>query len=323
LDNFQHKYEAALLEIEQLKQEIHLLKLQIKKLSPITEPEAIQEKSPYTKIVAPMQEDNATVHQYSKVEEKLALFRSYFRGREDIYPVRWNGKQGKSGYSPVCGNEWTSVCQKPKVKCLACMHQRFLPITDEVLSSHLDAREDRTIGIYPMLEDETCWFLAIDFDKKNWQDDAAAVMQTCRENEIPAALERSRSGNGGHVWIFFATPIAAAWARKLGTILLSLTMKRRYQLGLDSYDRLFPNQDTLPKGGLGNLIALPLQGGPRKNGNSVFVNENFAPYEDQWQFLSGLRKLSETEVSQFIVSNRDGDPYDVGSIGIREEEGES
>ncbi|MNE79887.1 hypothetical protein D3C80_1764120 [compost metagenome] len=104
--------------------------------------------------------------------------------------MRWTNKQGKSGYSPVCANEWTSVCEKPRVKCSMCKHQKFMPLTNEVLSAHLDAKQDRTIGIYPMLPDETCWFLAIDFDKRDWKQDVTAVMQLCKSYEIPALLVR-------------------------------------------------------------------------------------------------------------------------------------
>lgn len=316
MDNLRQKYEDALLEIESLKREIDSLKLQIKRMSSVAEPPDAEELEQTRRQVPDMaKEASASVHQYSKVEEKLALYRSYFRGREDVYPVRWSSKQGKAGYSPACGNEWTAVCQKPKVKCSACTHQHFLPVTDEVIAKHLDAREDRTIGIYPMLTDETCWFLAMDFDERNWQEDAVAVMQVCKDHQIPAAMERSRSGNGGHIWIFFAAPIDAGWARRLGTAILSATMKRRYQIGLDSYDRLFPNQDTLPKGGFGNLIALPLQGGPRKKGNRVFVDENFVPYEDQWSFLSGIRKLPEEEITRFLQSNQEEERYGAGLVG--------
>jgi len=324
LDNFQQKHEEALLEIKLLKREVAALKRQLKNLMPENEPsnatyEMCINNNDYNEAFESTKEVNPTVHRNSGVAEKIALYRSYFRGREDVYPVRWNGKQGKSGYSPVCGNEWTPVCQKPRVKCSTCAYQNFLPITDEAISKHLDAREDRTIGIYPMLQDETCWFLAMDFDKKNWREDAAAVMKVCKEYDIPAALERSRSGNGGHVWIFFSESIDASRARRLGAIILALTMKRRYQLGLDSYDRLFPNQDTLPKGGFGNLIALPLQGGPRKIGNSVFVDEKFEPYEDQWRFLSEVRKLSDEEVARFIQSNRTEDQYNAGIAGSDDE----
>nr|WP_253944674.1 DEAD/DEAH box helicase [Paenibacillus sp. NEAU-GSW1] len=311
-------------EIEKLKQEINSLRHHIRKISLETNwviQGSQEDGDANVEVILPVQESTpSTVHRLSNVEAKLALYKSYFRGREDVYPIRWNGKNGKSGYSPVCGNEWTAVCQKPKVKCSVCTHQRFLPITDDVLSRHLDAREDRTIGIYPMLEDETCWFLAMDFDKKNWKDDALAVMQVCKHHNIPAALERSRSGNGGHIWIFFMDPIAACLARQLGTLLLSLTMRQRYQLTLDSYDRLFPNQDTLPKGGFGNLIALPLQGGPRKNGNSTFVDESLVPYEDQWRFLYELGKMSEKDVMRFIQENRSADQYSANFLHTSDEE---
>jgi superfamily II DNA or RNA helicase len=326
------KYKAALLEIEELKLEqqtlvrvIQDLRTQLKQLSlevetdPLIHHDRTQQDAAIPNPPT-LQEESKAVHQYSRVEEKLALYRSYFRGRDDVYPVRWSNKQGKSGYSPACGNEWTPVCQKPKVKCSVCTHQNFLPVTDDAVSKHLDARQDRTIGVYPMLLDEACWFLAMDFDKKNWQEDASAVMQVCQNHDIPAALERSRSGNGGHIWIFFEEPIAASWARRFGTLILTLTMKQRYQLGLDSYDRLFPNQDTIPKGGFGNLIALPLQGGPRKNGNSTFVDSHFVPYEDQWRFLSGLGRMPEEGVSRFIQMNAGEGDLQVGLLDSDENE---
>ncbi len=321
MDNLQEQLQLALLEIERLKRANEELRTQLKITTPDVAPNNL---NPTVHLQKPDQTDTVLeqlgregIRHLSPVEEKLALYRSYFRGREDVYPVRWQNKQGKSGYSLACGNEWTVVCQKPQVKCSVCPYQEFLPFTDLVISSHLDARADRTIGVYPMLPDETCWFLAIDFDKKKWQEDGAAVMRVCTERQIPAALERSRSGNGGHIWIFFHEPIPASLARTLGTTLLTLTMKLRYQLGLDSYDRLFPNQDTLPKGGFGNLIALPLQGGPRKKGNSVFVDENFQPYEDQWQFLYQLGKMTEEEVLQLIQLNGMGsNVLQVGFINL-------
>ncbi|AIQ10766.1 TOTE conflict system archaeo-eukaryotic primase domain-containing protein [Paenibacillus durus] len=306
MDNIEDKYNAALEHIEELKQEIirlrHLLKLPIND-NIITYDEIASPSNPLARINKESAIGESNIHQYSTVGDKLALYKSYFRGREDVYPIRWSNKQGKSGYSPACANEWTSVCEKPKVKCSACKHQSFMPLTNEVLSAHLDARQDRTIGIYPMLPDETCWFLAMDFDKHDWKQDVTAVMQICKNHGIPTALERSRSGNGGHIWIFFSHNIEAATARRFGMTLLSLTMKKRYQIGLKSYDRLFPNQDTLPKGGFGNLIALPLQGGPRKHGNSAFIDEHFEPYADQWSILSGLGKMTEDEVKQFIYKH--------------------
>ncbi len=246
------------------------------------------------------------VNRQSPAEAKIALFRSLFRGREDVHPRRFESrKTGRAGYSPACGNEWArGICEKPRIKCSECPHQRFLPITDEVIRWHLSGRDDQgrgfVMGVYPMLLDETCFFLAADFDKTTWRDDAAALLETCRQMNLPAALERSRSGNGGHVWFFFNEAIPAGLARKLGAHILTETMERRPDIGLDSYDQFFPNQDTLPQGGFGNLIALPLQKGARESGNSVFLDERFAPYPDQWEFLSSIRRISRQEVEEVV-----------------------
>ncbi len=218
--------------------------------------------------------------------EKVALFRSRFRGRDDVYPRFWtNAKTGRKGYAPACANEWVrGVCEKPRVKCGECPNQAFLSVDDQVILDHLQGRH--VVGVYPLLTDETCWFLAVDFDRGSWADDVAAFLETCRLTGLPGAVERSRSGNGAHVWFFFSAPVAAAVARKLGCYLITETMTRRHQLSMESYDRLFPNQDTLPRGGFGNLIALPLQHGPRQMGNTVFVDDQFVPHPDQWKFLS-------------------------------------
>ena len=241
----------------------------------------------------------------SPTEDKIKLFRSLFRGREDVYPRRFESmKTGKSGYQPSCKNEWVEgVCAKPKVKCSNCSHREYIPITDDVIEWHLRGNnpqeygnKDFTIGIYPMLLDEKCWFLAADFDKSTWQKDIQAYAKTCAEMNVPISIERSRSGNGGHVWMFFDEPIPCMKARAIGSYILTETMENRPELGLDSYDRFFPNQDTLPQGGLGNLIALPLQKKPRENGNSVFLDENFEPYPDQWQYLSRIIKIGRDQV---------------------------
>ena len=185
-----------------------------------------------------------------------------------------------------------------------CAHRRFLTVTDEVIRQHLagcdDSGRDFVMGIYPMLQDETCYFLAADFDKGSWQEDAKAFLETCRQMNLPAVLERSRSGKGGHVWLFFDEAVPATLARKLGSHVLTETMERRPDLGLDSYDRFFPNQDTLPQGGFGNLIALPLQKRPREFGNSVFLDDDLVPLADQWAFLSSVRKLSRPEIEAVV-----------------------
>ncbi len=220
--------------------------------------------------------------------EKIALFGSLFRGREDVYPVRWEAKTGKSGYSPACSNEWRRpLCAKPRVRCSECGNRELVPVTNDVIQNHMMGKH--TVGVYPLLPDETCWFLAVDFDKDTWKEDAAAFLKTCEELGVPAAVERARSGDGGHVWIFFDSPIPTYTARKLGSAILTYTMERHPQLGLDSYGRLFPSQDTMPKGGFGNLIALPLQRIPRDKGYSLFLDVDFNPYVDQWAFLSNIK----------------------------------
>ncbi|MGP8264575.1 MAG: TOTE conflict system archaeo-eukaryotic primase domain-containing protein [Beijerinckiaceae bacterium] len=242
--------------------------------------------------------------------DKVALFRSLFRSRDDVFPRRWeNSKTGKAGYAPACHNEWIrGICEKPRIKCSNCPNQAFVPVSDEVVRSHLQGKdvthlkklEPFVAGVYPLMPDETCWFLAADFDKQSWQRDALAFLTTCREKGVPAALERSRSGDGGHIWIFFSEPVLASEARKLGAHLLTETMERCPDLGFESYDRLFPSQDTMPSGGFGNLIALPLQNGARQIGNSVFVDDGLRPYDDQWAFLSSLRRMSGAEVANLV-----------------------
>jgi superfamily II DNA or RNA helicase len=249
--------------------------------------------------------NSAVVTAKSSPEEKVKLFRSLFRGRNDIYPIRWEGRNGKTGYSPAYRKVW-GVFQKNLEE-----PKEYFPLTDQVIHDHLTGK--LTAGVYPLLTDETCWFLAADFDKTTWQDDVRAFLQTCAEWNVPAALERSRSGCGGHVWIFFETPLPASLARKLGAAILTRTMERRHQLGLDSYDRFFPSQDTMPKGGFGNLIALPLQNLPRRNGNSVFLNADLIPHADQWTFLSGIRRMQFADVEAIVCEAERSDKI----IGVR------
>jgi len=233
-------------------------------------------------------------------EKKIKLFRSLFKGRSDVFPKRWESKNGKSGYSPACDNEWKpSLCEKPKTKCNQCNNRAVTPLNDQVLYDHLSGRQ--TIGVYPLLLDDSCGFLAVDFDKSSWQDDVLAFLQTCDELNIPTSLERSRSGNGGHVWIFFSEFIPAVLARQMGNVILAKTMDKRIEIGLDSYDRLFPSQDTMPNGGFGNLIALPLQKQPRQHDNSVFVDRNMQAYPDQWEYLATIKRMSKVEVEEIAA----------------------
>ncbi len=263
-------------------------------------------------LVRPMVAAGPIVTAASDSVAKITLFRSLFRGREDVFPRRWqNAKTGKSGYSPVCRNEWVrGVCEKPRVKCGECPHQAFVPVTDDVIKCHLhgtdrdaagrQAASEYITGVYPLMPDETCWFLAIDFDKQSWQVDARAFLDACWAHNIDAALERSRSDQGAHIWIFFAEAVPAIDARKLGALLVTSAMERRPDIGFESYDRFFPSQDTRPTGGFGNLIALPFQDGPRRLGNSVFVDDDWVPYEDQWAFLSSVKRVTYAEVLSLV-----------------------
>ena len=257
-----------------------------------------------------------------KAEQRISLFRSLFHGRDDVYAVRWKNADGRSGYMPKADRDWKAYLRAKDEDRRKVDRQtrRFRPLTDEVVRGHLVG--DHTIGIYPLLQDETCWFLAVDFDKKTWQRDATAFLAVCCELNVPAALERSRSGNGGHVWIFFDQAIPATTARKLGCAILTRAMESRHQLGLDSYDRFFPNQDTMPKGGLGNLIALPLQKIPRAVGNSVFIDAEFRPYGDQWAVLASVKRMPIAAAEAVVLeAQRSGDLIGV-RISSAEDEGQ-
>jgi len=247
--------------------------------------------------------------------EKMSIFRRLFRGRTDVYPIRWESKTtGKSGYAPACGNEWLAgVCEKPRIKCGECNNRLLIPLSDQVIYEHLAGK--RTVGVYPLLPDDTCHFLAADFDEEQWREDAKAFYQSCQELGVPVALEISRSGNGAHAWVFFSGSVSARDARRLGTAIISHTCARTRQLKLESYDRLFPNQDSMPKGGFGNLIALPLQKHPRENGCSVFVDADLRPYQDQWGFLASILPMPAHDLEPLILrATGNAHPLDVTFI---------
>lgn len=244
------------------------------------------------------------------LQQRKDLFRSLFKGREDVFALRWTSKNGKTGYSPACQNFRTSLCDKKrnkKIKCIECPNRQFIPLGDAEIQKHLIGKVGNypyIIGIYAMLSDDTCNFLCTDFDDKNcehgYQKDVLAFVGVCKDWGIPYSIERSRSGNGAHVWILFEQPVLAVQARRLGNAILTEAMNRDGRVSFKSYDRFFPNQDHLPEGGLGNLVALPLQGLPRKKGNSVFVYENFQQYPDQWEYLRSVRKLTSESLESLL-----------------------
>ncbi|MBW6481144.1 MAG: helicase, partial [Bacteroidales bacterium] len=309
--DLQEKYQRLLRENNRLREEIKRLRTQLgmdaiheeshdsaNKVSEfliVSEPELF-DRHIETKPLAPPE----AINNLSDASAKIRLFQSLFKGREDVYAKRWENKaKGTAGYSPACGNEWKpGICQKPKIKCSTCKHQDFIPLDEVAIDGHLRGRQNLVVGLYPLLSNETCWFLAIDFDDDGWQKDVTTLREVCSLFGVPFAVERSRSGNGAHAWFFFENPVQASLARKFGSALLTYAMGQRHELTFRSYDRFFPNQDTMPKGGFGNLIALPLQKTARRNNNSVFIDEHFHPIEDQWAFLSSIQRLSEKNLEE-------------------------
>jgi superfamily II DNA or RNA helicase len=232
--------------------------------------------------------------------EKITIFLSLFRCRSDVYPKLWeNPKSGRKGYSPACRNEWQrGVCEKPRVKCSECFHQSFPPLDEVAARDHLTGKA--VIGTYAIREDHTCVFLAADFDGLGWKEDIRAYRDAARTFEVEAVIERSRSGEGGHAWIFFREPVPALLARRLGTMIMAKASSLHPAMSLASYDRFFPNQDMMPPGGFGNLIALPLQAKARNSGNSVFLDDDFVPHEDTWHFLSEVDRIDRKQLDYLL-----------------------
>jgi len=268
--------DSRLADIEQEKQQLIALRAELQKSKPVP---------PISDSFSP--------------EQKIAIFRNLFRGRTDIFANRWQNQRGRSGYSVACNNEWVQgVCNKPRIKCLDCSHRQFSELNDQVIYRHLAGQQ--VVGLYPLLNDNTCFLLAADFDKGSWQDEVKAMSRACTKHGVPHAVEISRSGNGAHLWIFFDDKVPANEARLLGFGLLDKAMEVFPNLSFDSYDRLFPNQDILPEGGFGNLIALPLQREARQAGNSSFVDAEMNVIDDQWQHLAQIKRLSRQELNKLL-----------------------
>ena len=302
MDNIREKYERLLLLYKDLQKENEALKALLHSNGISYERDvAEQRRSLYSSVYVP------TIN--LSLDDRVRLFQSYFKGREDVFARRWFGKAtGKSGYQPVCRNEWRpNICDKKKYKCADCPNRCFTPLTYKDVYRHLEGKDENccdVIGLYPIMTDNKCVFLCTDFDDKScthgYKDDVLAFVSVCKEWNMPYAIERSRSGNGAHVWIFFDSPIPAYKARCLGNAILTEAMNRDGRMSFKSYDRFFPNQDRLPDGGFGNLVALPLQGKARRDLNSVFVDEDFLAYKDQWSFLHSVRKVQEFEVDRLM-----------------------
>lgn len=251
------------------------------------------------------------------------LFFSYFWGRLDVYSKRFQNKTtGKTGYFPQCDNFWRKgVCPKSsgaKIKCRDCSNRCWTKLDSKQIEKHLiGAREDASdvIGIYPLFPDGTCRLLAFDFDNHDqsaestdfantddsWIGEVNAMREICRINNVPALVERSRSGRGAHLWIFFDKPLSAALARRFGFALLDRGAESVNMTSFRFYDRMLPAQNALEEGELGNLIALPLQGKALQDGNSAFIDENWNAYPNQWKVLLETRKMTESELQNLLI----------------------
>ena len=232
--------------------------------------------------------------------EKIALFASMFCVRRDVFPRFWeNQKTGKKGYSPVCESVWENGRRLKATEIfIKYGSEKFQYLSEDVIKAHLTGHH--TVGTYAIRQDDTCTFLAADFDGNGWEQAACAYIDEASAIGVSALLEISRSGNGAHVWIFFAEPVPAFMARRMGSLILNHVSARNPQTRLDSYDRFFPNQDKLPRGGFGNLIALPFQKQKRDLGFTIFVDENLNPIKNQWEALAQVNRLSKEGLASIL-----------------------
>ena len=288
-------------EIERLKEEIERLVAENDRLKNLLVSHGIPWQLPKTEDIT------------AEKERRIRLFMKLFCARRDFYAERWEGRDGRKGYAPACSNRWKPVCPKKTqkgIKCHECKEHSWIPFTEETAYCHLTGKDKRgkpfVAGTYALLEDSTCKFLVFDFDDHDgsschWQEEAGILREICRIQGIDTALERSRSGNGAHIWIFFEQPIPARTARRFGAALLAKGTETMHRKDFNTFDRMMPTQDEMPAGGMGNLIALPLQGIPRKQKNSVFVDDDWNVVPDQWKYLSGIKCLSPEFVERKIA----------------------
>ena len=257
------------------------------------------------------------------VTDKIAsdFFMMFCRGRKDLYDLRYtNPKTGKNGYYTQCFNRWDRGChiqKKDGVRCKDCELRAYKPVTLPLIKAHMngtDPNGNDVVAIYPMLENNLCQLLVFDFDNHakgaeqedyaniddRWKEEINALRRICKNLDVDAVVERSRSGRGAHLWIFFKEMIPARLARKFGFALLEKGAESVNLKSFKYYDRMIPTQDALPEGGLGNVIALPLQGMALKSGNSAFVDENWNAYEDQLKVLAGTRRLTRQEIEDYL-----------------------
>ena len=232
----------------------------------------------------------------SPARDKLELFRNLFTGRKDVYAHGYRRKDGGIGYAPACANEWKSgTCPKAshqKVKCAECGNRVFPELSDATIIDHFKGNDDRlrdVIGQYVLDSDSNTKVLVIDFDGADWKEATNAIRLVAKSHGIDAAVERSRSGNGAHVWFFFLELASAKTARDFGSSLIAEAAMLNKTITFEAFDRMLPAQSTIPEGGFGNLIALPFQGKAQRKGNSVFVDEQFEPFPDQWLYLSQIQ----------------------------------